>query len=82
MASGQAYRTVERHNTIHPYLIGHLSDEEAVVVVRNLPNLPANRRLWQELTASINFGMGFSDNYMGIFVGLHSLPRQNYEIIL
>jgi len=53
-----------------------------VVVVRNLPNLPANRRLWQELTASINFGMGFSDNYMGIFVGLHSLPRQNYEIIL
>ena len=72
----------DHYDEIHSYLAGHLSDEEAVVVVRNLPNLPANRRLWQELTASINFGMGFSDNYMGIFVGLHSLPRQNYEIIL
>lgn len=63
-------------------LVDLLSEGDAVVVIRNITTLRNNRQLWHKLISMPDFGMSFSDNYMGIFVGYHNLPHQTYEIIL
>ena len=59
-----------------------LIDDDAVVMVRNLASVPQNKRLWQQLITVPEFGMGFYDKYTGIYVGQHTLPHQNFAIIL
>lgn len=59
-----------------------LSEQDVVIMVRNLNVISDNKHIWHELLTVPTFGMGFSDHYMGIYVGYHALPHQNYQIIL
>lgn len=52
-----------------------------VVIFRNM-YVPAVRKVWEEVTASVNFGMTFHDRFTGIFVALPHLPRQDYPMLL
>lgn len=59
-----------------------LETGNAIIVVRNIHTSTASRHLWEDLLSATSFGMGFCDGYTGIFAGLHSLPRQDFDIIL
>ena len=61
-------------------LSGLMAKQDIVVVVRNLHYVEDNRRLWEKLMNFKEFGMSFTDGYMGIFVARRSLPRQDYDL--
>ena len=63
-------------------IISQIGKHDCVVVVRNIRHLPSSRRLWEKLLEFSEFGMAFTDGYMGILVARRSLPFHIYEIVL
>lgn len=58
-----------------------LHRRDCVFVIRNIRFLEPARAIWEKLLGFKEFGMAFTDGYMGIFVGRRSLPFQVYDII-
>jgi len=64
-------------------MIGELLESgNAVIYVRNLHTVPANRRIWKSLLGNRTSGMAFFDSYTGIFVARSGLPFQKFELML
>lgn len=55
-------------------------DREGVVIVRNITRSHVIARLWQQLNLSLDHGMTFSNERMGIIVGHRHLPRQSFSL--
>lgn len=52
-----------------------------IVIFRNLQR-HCTRRLYDQVTNSVNFGMTFHDDYFGIFAALPSLPRLDFPMLI
>lgn len=61
-------------------IFNHMRRRDCIIVVRNLYHIKSSRRMWERLLEFKDFGMAFSDGYMGVFVARRSLPSQYYEI--
>lgn len=55
-------------------------NQGGVIVMRNLFHSKAIKKLWHDVGAAVNHGMGFTNERIGIFVGLKHLPRQNFAL--
>ena len=51
-----------------------------VVIMRNLNNSEAMKKMWRDCCSVATHGMSFSNYRMGVFVGYKHLPRQNYTL--
>lgn len=69
-------------NALMEYARTLLGRGDVVFFVRNLRSIPLMKTIWDELVSMTDFGMGFNDGYTGIFVGHHSLPHQNFNIVM
>jgi len=69
-------------DTLTVFLDHMMQKRETIVFVRQMHSLELNRRLWKHLVAKAPHGMGFFDQYTGIFVARKGLPRQTFEILM
>lgn len=53
---------------------------QGVVILRNLTRDALTRGLWDQLTARITAGMGFTNGKLAVIVGFSHLPRQDFSL--
>ena len=51
-----------------------------VIIMRNLSHCKVMKRLWHDMGIAVGHGMGFTNERIGVFVGLPHLPRQNFYL--
>lgn len=74
--------TDANYNSIYSYLTQLTAQRNVVVIVANVRSSVTMKRLWRDIRRDLPFGMGFTDGYMGVFVGRHTLPPQTFQIML
>lgn len=57
-----------------------LTENEAVVILRNLHRDPVMRRLWHEAKAMMSCGHTFTNEKTAIMVSRHKIPHQDFSI--
>lgn len=64
------------------YLLEAINNPKGMVIFfRNL-QIPVLKKLWEEISAVISFGMTFHDDLTAIYCAFPNLPRQDYELLL
>ena len=67
------------YEQIRSYVAG-IQQNGGVIILCNLSRSDLMRDLWQQIIDNGNFGMGFSNDRIAVFVGSKKLPKQNFSL--
>lgn len=64
-------------------MISRMLEREAIVLFTDIDSTEQTRALWESLNSNLtDHGMTFTDDRMGVIVGIRHLPRQEYKLWL